>query len=785
MKKTIKLIALVIFTLFVLCSCKEKDPKDDKDYVTITFDMDGGEIIEPLKVEKSTVAYLPAPVRDGYTFVTWTLDNYEFDVSSEVYSDITLKAVWLEEYDEEVQTVVYFDTLGGEYIAPQVIDIDGLLDEPVKPYKEGNTFKYWIDSFNDKKVTFPKVIEEETYLTAYYEERKKINVKFDTDGGNEIENIVVYYGDKIGSLPLATKDGFMFIGWYYNGSKIDENFMPQLAVTLKAKYAEIGDGYKMVTFLNDDGTEIEKQRVEMGKAAIAPVASKTGYTFKEWDKDFSFIYEDITVSAIFDINYYNVVIKDDVYNQYEETFSVPYMGTIKAPILLDKEDSLFAGWDKPLNNITNDTVIRALWMKKSDITAEGKIEHTINILNDNYKDGDFNNIVFFAGESDLGTTVTWQTSDSSIISILGNVNQTFVKQYCTLTAKVTCDSVEKNVTYDYIIPRKNMDLSAGVCAAYVFSDYPASKDLLLSTFDVYYLAFANFNSKGEVTNLGEVGSEFVRTSLAKVHERGAYVIPSFRTTETFASIAKSKEACDKFADEIVRMINKYDLDGVDIDWEYPNGKDEKEGFVYMMNAIYTKVKANNPNHLVTCAILLGAIDRFTLSTTIKTMDYVNLMTYELHSHVRTTHHTALYPSSKSGTLYATSSSVEQIRAYGVPYSKMIIGSGFFGRQFTNSSGLGTTATYLDTSLRYGTIKTNYVDKQTETCKRYWDDECKVPYIYDSETGLFITYDDPEAIYWKAKYVQDKKLAGLMCWQVGQDNGDLVQAFKENYYLLKK
>ena len=64
-------------------------------------------------------------------------------------------------------------------------------------------------------------------------------------------------------------------------------------------------------------------------------------------------------------------------------------------------------------------------------------------------------------------------------------------------------------------------------------------------------------------------------------------------------------------------------------------------------------------------------------------------------------------------------------------------------------------------------------------KRYWDDRCKAPYIYDSETGLFISYDDPESIACKADFVVSKKLGGMMCWQTGQDNGDLVQAFIDN------
>ena len=88
--------------------------------------------------------------------------------------------------------------------------------------------------------------------------------------------------------------------------------------------------------------------------------------------------------------------------------------------------------------------------------------------------------------------------------------------------------------------------------------------------------------------------------------------------------------------------------------------------------------------------------------------------------------------------------------------------------YLNSKGIGTTADYQESAPSYATIRREYLDKQTNTLKRYWDDECKVPYIYDSETGLFITYDDPQSIGCKVDYVVSKKLGGLMCWQTGQD-----------------
>jgi chitinase len=52
--------------------------------------------------------------------------------------------------------------------------------------------------------------------------------------------------------------------------------------------------------------------------------------------------------------------------------------------------------------------------------------------------------------------------------------------------------------------------------------------------------------------------------------------------------------------------------------------------------------------------------------------------------------------------------------------------------------------------------------------RYWDNTAKVPYLYNSSTKQFITYDDKQSIDGKAKYISAKNLGGAMIWELSQD-----------------
>ena len=63
---------------------------------TVTFDSDGGTVVEPQQVvdgEKATMPD-PAPTRDGYTFAGWYLGDTAYDFDTPVTGNITLVAHW-------------------------------------------------------------------------------------------------------------------------------------------------------------------------------------------------------------------------------------------------------------------------------------------------------------------------------------------------------------------------------------------------------------------------------------------------------------------------------------------------------------------------------------------------------------------------------------------------------------------------------------------------------------------------------------------------------------------
>lgn len=70
------------------------EKKDDKTY-TVKFDTDGGSNIDSQTINYNETIKMPNnPTKEGYTFIEWQLDGKSFDFNSRIDKNITLKAKW-------------------------------------------------------------------------------------------------------------------------------------------------------------------------------------------------------------------------------------------------------------------------------------------------------------------------------------------------------------------------------------------------------------------------------------------------------------------------------------------------------------------------------------------------------------------------------------------------------------------------------------------------------------------------------------------------------------------
>ena len=80
-----------------------------------------------------------------------------------------------------------------------------------------------------------------------------------------------------------------------------------------------------VTFLDWDGAVLSEQIIEHGSAASEPDSpTRTGYTFTDWDEDFSCITADLIVIALYEINIYTVSFYKQSQNNSNQVAKTPF-----------------------------------------------------------------------------------------------------------------------------------------------------------------------------------------------------------------------------------------------------------------------------------------------------------------------------------------------------------------------------------------------------------------------------------------------------------------------------
>lgn len=243
----------------------------------------------------------------------------------------------------------------------------------------------------------------------------------------------------------------------------------------------------------------------------------------------------------------------------------------------------------------------------------------------------------------------------------------------------------------------------------------------------------------------------------------------------FSNMAMTRETRKIFLDSMMYFVDKYNLDGIDLDWEFPCanwGGDfspkDKENFTILLKEIREVLG----DKLLTIAAGVGEwfIDTTEVSVYHNFLDQIMLMTYDLRGFGQeyTGHHTTLF--TKEDDVYRMSGAdgVKLLEAQGVPKEKIVIGAGLYSRKWTGveekNNGLLQKADPNggDGHLAYPELLDKVINNPS--FEIFWDDEAKVSWAYSKTEKVFETFDDARSVKEKCKFVLKNNLPGIMFWR---------------------
>ncbi len=260
---------------------------------TITFYIDG-EAVDSIETSGNERLTLPAaPEKDDHTFEGWFFDNgtWQERLTANTYEETPLT--------EDVSVYAYYKKIGGsEPEQPQeytvIFEVDhgtpiapittSRIDEEPQTTRDGYTFAGWYkDGGFVKKAVFPYEVTEDQTLYAKWE-KNKYTVRFDTDGGTYVSDMIVSVIDR---SPETTKDGYEFEGWYTDktfSNKISFPYEVTEDLTLYAKWTQSGSE-KIVFSVDANGVLTGVSGLSGSDITVEIPSEVNGITVTEIGKD--------------------------------------------------------------------------------------------------------------------------------------------------------------------------------------------------------------------------------------------------------------------------------------------------------------------------------------------------------------------------------------------------------------------------------------------------------------------------------------------------------------------
>jgi chitinase len=268
---------------------------------------------------------------------------------------------------------------------------------------------------------------------------------------------------------------------------------------------------------------------------------------------------------------------------------------------------------------------------------------------------------------------------------------------------------------------------------------------------------------GVIKNSDPLDEENLKKLTVLAKENGTKVMVSiggWGQSHNFKPMAASAGTRARFIEGCLKLADKYQLDGIDLDWEFPDSLDGDNQI-----ALHNEIRAAFDKHprklLFTAAVAPTPwFGQWSRDEALKKLDYLNVMTYDLMG----TWEKGVIPNSG---LDMSLNALKYYEDRGLPKEKLLLGSAFYGKSFDggkamggtyNNIGSGANGIWLWKDLLTQFKAVNYVIN--------WDDKTKSEYAVGNDE-IIVFNGLPSQRIW-GETVRNSNYAGVFMWDLLSD-----------------
>ena len=283
-------------------------------------------------------------------------------------------------------------------------------------------------------------------------------------------------------------------------------------------------------------------------------------------------------------------------------------------------------------------------------------------------------------------------------------------------------------------------------------------------------AFYIPDNAGNLSNSDALDAENFKNLIKLSHEKGVKVLVSIggaSQSQNFPILAAAPGTRANFIKNCIKLADDFNIDGIDLDWEYPLENDGANQ-LKLHREMRAALDAHPRKILFTAAV--PPVDywaHWSEDESFRLLDYVNIMTYDFMG----TWEKNVVPNCSMDQTKASLKYFEEKR--GVPRSKLVAGSAFYGKSFDAATGMRQPhegkGSGNDGIWQWKDLLGQF---KAVPYKIHWDEQTQSEYALGNEEIIVFNGLPSQRVL--GDFVRTSDYPGVMLWDL---NGDVPETKK--------